>query len=84
MKALKAHVHEGQIVLDEPVDLPEGVAVEVLVPEDDELTSEERLDLEAAVEESAAQFSRGEIEDAHAFASGLVAKRVHSPHDSQV
>jgi hypothetical protein len=74
VKALKAHIHNGQIVLDEPVELPEGVAVEVLLPENDELTAEERVELEAALEESAAQFARGEFEDAHAFAHRLVAK----------
>jgi hypothetical protein len=70
VKALRAHVHNGQIVLDEPVELPEGVAVEVLLPD----TAEDRVDLEAALEESAAQFARGEFEDAHAFARRLVSK----------
>jgi hypothetical protein len=74
MKALKAHVQNGQIVLDEPAELPEGVAVEVLLPEHDDLTAGERQDLEAALEESAAEFARGEYEDAHAFARRLVAK----------
>jgi hypothetical protein len=74
VKALKAHVQNGQIVLDEPVELPEGVAVEVLLPENDELTDVERAELETALEESAAQFARGEFEDAHAFALRLVAK----------
>lgn len=35
VKAVNAHVHNGQIVLDEPVDLPDGVAVKVLLPDDD-------------------------------------------------
>lgn len=74
MKALRAHVHNGKIVLDEPVELPEGVAVEVLLPDNDDLTAEERRELDAALEESAAQFARGEFEDAHAFACRLVAK----------
>ncbi len=74
VKALKAHVHNGQIVLDEPVELPEGVAVEVLLPENDELTAEERRELEDAVEQSATEFARGEFEDARAFARRLVAK----------
>ncbi len=74
MKALKAHVHNGQIVLDEPRELPEGVAVEVLFPENDDLTPEERVELEAALDESSAQFARGEFEDAHSFALRLVAK----------
>ncbi len=74
MKALKAHVHNGQVVLDEPAQLPEGAAVEVLLPEHDELTAEERTELELALEESAAEFARGEVEDARAFARRLVAK----------
>ena len=74
VKALRAHVQNGQIVLDEPVDLPEGQAVEVLLPEDDELTAEERDQLELALDESAAQFARGEFGDARAFARRLAAR----------
>jgi hypothetical protein len=74
VKAVKAHIRNGRIVLDEPVDLPEGVAVEVLFPEHDELTASDRADLDAALEASVAQFARGEFEDAHAFAARLVAK----------
>ena len=74
MKAIRAHVHNGQIVLDEPVELPEGVSVEVLFPDHDELTAEDRAEVDAAVKASAAELERGEFEDAHAFASRLVAK----------
>lgn len=74
VKALKAHVRNGQIVFDEPVELPEGASVQVLLPENDELTATEHEALEAALEESAEQFARGEFEDAHAFARRLVAK----------
>lgn len=38
MHALKAHVRNGRLVLDEPTDLPEGEVVE-LVPLDDVLES---------------------------------------------
>lgn len=74
MKTVSAHVRNGQIVLDEPVELPEGTAVEVLVPDRNDLTTEERRELDAALDESAAEFSRGEFEDARAFARRLVAK----------
>jgi len=74
MKALRAHVQNGQIVLDEPVELPEGVAVEVLLPEHDDLSTDERVELEVAIEESAAEFARGEFVDADAFARRLIAK----------
>jgi hypothetical protein len=53
---------------------PEGVAVEVLLPDTGDLATEERDELEAEVEESARQFARGEFEDARAFACKLAAK----------
>lgn len=74
VKALRAHVHNGQIVLDESADLPEGVAVEVLLLDTGDLATEDRAELEAEVEESAAQFARGEFEDAGAFARRLAAR----------
>ncbi|HVK82700.1 MAG TPA: hypothetical protein VM513_01265 [Kofleriaceae bacterium] len=72
MKAVSAHVQNGQIVLDEPVELPEGAAVEVLVPTDNELTVDERAALDAALAESSEEVARGEYEDARAFAHKLV------------
>ncbi len=74
MKAFRAHVLNGQIVLDEPAELPEGTAVEVLLPDSDDLTAEGWVELDAALEESAAQVAHGELEDAHAFARRLVAR----------
>jgi hypothetical protein len=38
MPPLRAHVHKGRLVLDEPTDLPEGEVVE-LVPVDEVLTA---------------------------------------------
>lgn len=74
VKALKAHVHNGRIVLDEPIELPEGVAVQVLLSDDDDRSTDERRELEEALEQSAAEFARGEFEDARALAHRLVAK----------
>ena len=74
VKALRAHVKNGQIVLDEPVELSEGASVEVLVSDDDAMIVEEREELEVAVEESAAEFTRGEFEDASSFARRLATK----------
>jgi hypothetical protein len=42
--------------------------------DEDEMSADERAELEAAVDESAAQFERGEFEDARAFAICLIAK----------
>lgn len=57
---LKARVRGGRLVLDEPVDLPDGVEVD-LVPADDAdtLDETERQRLHAALERSAEQFRAG-------------------------
>jgi len=57
---LKARVRGGRLILDEPVDLPEGSEVD-LVPADDgdSLSDEERARLHAALERSAKQFADG-------------------------
>jgi hypothetical protein len=56
MQALKAHVHNGRLVLDEPTDLPEGEVVElisldeVLATGGDYLDDEERERLHESIE----------------------------------
>ncbi len=59
MRVLKAHVKGGQLVLDEPVDLPEGSEVRVSLVGDDEMDDGERAELEAALEESEAEIEAG-------------------------
>jgi hypothetical protein len=44
-----------------------------LRPEHDDLSTDERVEIEVAIEESAAEFARGEFVDAHAFARRLIA-----------
>lgn len=55
----RGHVKGGGIVLDEPLDLPEGTEVEIAVA-DDEMSDEERAEIEAAIDESLEQVARGE------------------------
>jgi hypothetical protein len=59
--ALRARVKNGRLVLDEPIDLPEGTVVELL-PADvsDELDEEDRSRLLAAIAASCAELDRGE------------------------
>lgn len=59
MRVLKAHVRGGQLVVDEPVDLPEGAEVRVVLV-DDELDDAERAELEAALEQSEAELDAGQ------------------------
>jgi len=74
--ALKAHVENGRIVADEPVNLPDGTPLRVVpVPKlDDEMSAEERAELEQPIEEGYEDFERGDYEDANALAARLLAK----------
>jgi hypothetical protein len=73
MRALKAHVKAGRLVLDEPTDLPEG-EIEVFVPDGEEFTLEERARLDAALDEGIAAARRGDHCDADEFIQGLLAR----------
>jgi hypothetical protein len=59
---LKARVCGGRLVLDEPVDLPEGTEVD-LVPADegDQLDDADRARLHAALERSVREFRAGQV-----------------------
>lgn len=52
MKTLKAHIENGRVVVDEPVDLPEGTPLELVVAGggEDDLDEEERAALDASIE----------------------------------
>ncbi len=51
MSALKAHVKNGRLVLDEPTNLAEGAEVRVWVVEGDDLDDAERAALHEAIHE---------------------------------
>ena len=73
---LKARVHNGQLVLDEPLDLPEGEEVLLqIADEGDDLDEEERAALHAALDRSVAQAQAGKLIPADEVMSGLRARR---------
>jgi hypothetical protein len=74
MKAVRAHVQNGQIVLDEPIQLLDGADVQVLLPDHLEMSAQEMEELDAALDESAAQIERGEYVDAREFVLRLLAR----------
>jgi hypothetical protein len=81
MQPLKAHVHNGRLVLDEPTDLPEGEVIE-LVPLDaaladgeDDLDDEERAALHAELAASIAEAKAGTLVDADEVLADLRAMR---------
>lgn len=65
MLPLKAHVHNGRLVVDEPTDLPEGSEVDLL-PVDgwDDLDEEERRRLHEALEASEEDIAQGRVRSA--------------------
>jgi len=80
MPPLKARVHNGRLLLDEPTDLPEGQVVE-LVPFDDtlalgadDLDDEDRAELHAALRESIEEMKVGNTIDG---AQALAELRAH-------
>lgn len=81
MQPLKAHVHNGRLVLDEPTNLPEGKVVE-LVPIDealadsgDELDEVERAALHRELEASIAEAQAGQLVDVEQVFAELRALR---------
>jgi hypothetical protein len=63
MQPLKAHVHNGRLVLDEPTDLPEGEVIYLQPVDGDEMDDEERAALHAELDASLAEADAGETED---------------------
>ncbi len=60
MKTLKAHVENGRVIVDEPVDLPEGTTLELVVTDDgDDLDEEERAALRAELRLGYAEYKAG-------------------------
>ncbi len=74
MQSLKAHVHNGRLLLDEPTDLPEGSEVRVTIVDDDEMDDEERARLHASLERSMAQANAGKLIDADVVLGRLLAR----------
>jgi hypothetical protein len=76
MQPLKAHVKNGQFVLDDPAtDLPEGAEVELVLVDEGQLDPEEQARLLQAIEESEADIERGDSMDGFEFIAQLRAKR---------
>ncbi len=74
MPPLKAHVHNGRLVLDEPTDLPEGTEVE-LVAVGGGFDADEQARLLTAIDEGIEDFERGDHVDGFDFVAQMRAAR---------
>jgi hypothetical protein len=78
MQPLRAHVHKGRLVLDEPTELPEGEVVYLQPAEatignvDDGFTHDERQALYGALDEGITAARAGDHVDAEEFVQGLL------------
>lgn len=61
MQPLKARVHHGRLILDEPTDPPEGSGIMLAIVDDtDDMDDAERARLHEALQRSMAQVKAGE------------------------
>ena len=74
MRVLKAHIRAGQVVVDEPTELPEGEEVQVVLGAD-EMDDAQRAALDAALDESEAEAARGELMSLEQFWAEFRANR---------
>jgi hypothetical protein len=76
MNALRAHVENGRIVVDDPTDLPEGTVLQVVpLTDTDELDDAERAELHAALREGIADMKAGRTHDAAEVLAELRARK---------
>ena len=76
MQSMKARVHNGRLVLDEPTELPEGTEVVLAVADDgDDMDDEERARLHESLRRSIAQAKAGQLIDGDEVIGKLLARR---------
>jgi uncharacterized protein (DUF2126 family) len=75
MTAVRAHFENGAVVLDEPLDLPDGTPVVVSVPDDAaafaDMDPEERAEFLRELEASCAEADAGQLIDADEVLASL-------------
>jgi hypothetical protein len=71
VSAIKAHVKNGRIVVDEPTELPDGTEVKLWVVEGDDLDETEREALHEAIRDGLADAKAGRTDDALDWAAEL-------------
>ena len=76
MQSMKARVHNGRLVLDEPTELPEGTELVLAVADDgDDMDDEERARLHESLRRSIAQAKAGQLIDGDEVIGKLLARR---------
>jgi hypothetical protein len=64
MHALRGRVRNGRIIVDEPTDLPEGTELELVRVDEDDMSADERAELDAVLLKAAQNIRAGRTVDA--------------------
>jgi hypothetical protein len=74
---MKARVHNGRLVMDEPTDLPEGTEVDVEIVDSEgwDMDPAELAELQKVLDESEADIKAGRTIPAEEFLAGLGKRR---------
>ena len=76
MSGLRARVHNGRIVVDEPTDLPEGTVLDLVVDDEgDDIDDAERAALAASISRGLDAARSGKVRPAADVLADLRAKR---------
>jgi hypothetical protein len=74
--SLRALVRNGRLIIDQPTDLPEGTVLDLVVDDEgDQLDSQERAALDAAISRSLDQSASGQTAPADEILAKLRARR---------
>lgn len=71
MSPLRARVHNGQLVLDKPLNLPEGHELELRVVNDDGMSDSQRTVLHEALSRGISDMRAGRVSDFDDFLDEL-------------
>ncbi len=74
--SVRALVHNGRLIVDQPTDLPEGTILDLVVDDEgDQLDPQDRAALDAAISRSLDQSSEGRTAPAEQILEKLRARR---------
>ena len=74
--AVKAHVVNGRLVVDEPTDLPEGTELELVsVDDDDDMDAEDRAEIQRRIDKGLAAVDAGDEIDFDDYIAAVRARQ---------
>jgi hypothetical protein len=75
MHAIRGRVRNGRIIVDEPTELPEGTELELVPADEDDMSEEERAELDAILLHAVENVRAGRTVDAAEVLAELGVRR---------